>query len=358
MKVLDMTSGRRSYEVRIEHSILFECVLGIAVSTYTAIQGSLERPADYWSQRRAALPASLQAELELVERHNTWKALLQLLHQKSFEDIQQFLFYIQELTASDLRYGCLPYLGMPWQELRRLAAEGSVDAMQALLDEVAGHAFFPSLISYVCQVDADELRRHLCDVTAGWYSAVTETEQEQIRGILARDAGEKIAMKDKLHPEALVEWATGGLAYAPEPAVTRVLLIPHVTYRPWNVHAEIEQTKIFYYPVADHNLEAEPDVYRPALSLVQRYKALGDEHRLRIVKLLMEKERTLQELTEHLDLAKSTIHHHLSLLRSAQLVGVTDGVYEVKKAGLATMDAELRHYLERQAALRGGEDER
>ena len=47
-----------------------------------------------------------------------------------------------------------------------------------------------------------------------------------------------------------------------------------------------------------------------------KHKALGDEARLRIVKMLFEKERTLQEITERLQLGKSTVHHHLKLLRA------------------------------------------
>ena len=57
-----------------------------------------------------------------------------------------------------------------------------------------------------------------------------------------------------------------------------------------------------------------------------KHKALGDEARLRIVKMLFEKERTLQEITERLQLGKSTVHHHLKLLRAAKLVDIHDEI--------------------------------
>ncbi len=135
-------------------------------------------------------------------------------------------------------------------------------------------------------------------------------------------------------PEALVEWATGGVRYPPEPGVRRVLLIPHTVYRPWTIQADAEQTKILYYPVSDESLYGDSDPYRPPHMLVQMLKALADEHRLRIVKLLAEQECSLQELTDKLSLAKSTVHHHLSMLRSAQLVGTSGDKYALKPAAL------------------------
>ena len=46
-------------------------------------------------------------------------------------------------------------------------------------------------------------------------------------------------------PEELVEWSTGGVIYMPEPSVNHVLLIPQIIYRPWNIEADIEDTKCF-----------------------------------------------------------------------------------------------------------------
>ena len=47
--------------------------------------------------------------------------------------------------------------------------------------------------------------------------------------------------------------------------------------------------------------------------------------------MLFEKERTLQEITERLQLGKSTVHHHLKLLRAAKLVDIHDGKYVLRK---------------------------
>lgn len=82
--------------------------------------------------------------------------------------------------------------------------------------------------------------------------------------------------------------------YEPEPSVARVLLVPHTLYRPWTIQADAPDTKVFYYPVADENMAEQVDPYQPPHLLVQACKALGDEHRLRIVKHLAERAHSLQ----------------------------------------------------------------
>ena len=96
--------------------------------------------------------------------------------------------------------------------------------------------------------------------------------------MLYHDAEEKKKMQQRLEPEAFVEWATGGIAYPPKPSVSRVILIPHYIYRPWNIRAKLEGTKIFYYPIADESIDERRERDLPGSMLVRRLKALGDEN--------------------------------------------------------------------------------
>lgn len=50
------------------------------------------------------------------------------------------------------------------------------------------------------------------------------------------------------------------------------------------------------------------------------FKALADESRLKILNLLLEKDRCVNEIIEALDLAQSLISHHLKILKKASLV--------------------------------------
>jgi hypothetical protein len=53
---------------------------------------------------------------------------------------------------------------------------------------------------------------------------------------------------------------------------------------------------------------------------LQFFKALADESRLRIVALLTERERSVQEIAQRMKLREPTISHHLSILKELDLV--------------------------------------
>ena len=72
--------------------------------------------------------------------------------------------------------------------------------------------------------------------------------------------------------------------------------------------------------MAEENLVHDPDA--PPSALVAVYRALGDERRLRLLRRLSEGPASLADLTDHLGLAKSTVFHHIGVLRSAGLIRV------------------------------------
>jgi DNA-binding transcriptional ArsR family regulator len=154
------------------------------------------------------------------------------------------------------------------------------------------------------------------------------------------------ALAVRLDAPDLVERVTKGVRYAPEPGIDRILLVPHVVSRPWAIFTESWSTKIVCYGVDDSLVsgDAPPD------PLVAAYKALGDETRLRILRRLAEGPATLTELTELTGLAKSTVHGHLLVLRTAGLVvareAATRSGYELRRETLAESAALLETYLE------------
>ncbi|WP_425623154.1 ArsR/SmtB family transcription factor [Brevibacillus borstelensis] len=346
MKLLDMSYGRSSYQVTLHSSPLFEAALGIAAATYDEIHPTLEKPREHWLAMIAALPPDVQTELYDAQRHHTWKTLLQLLHARPFPDLAAFLSYLEGLPGQQLRLEALPYLGREREDARYLASTGNRLAVAELLQACAGHKFFPAYISHVSEVDANELRRHLITLFRGWYSIHVRPQETELGSLLQRDCEQKRAMQQKLSPEALVEWATGG-NYQPEPSVARVLLVPHTLYRPWTIQADAPDTKVFYYPVADENMAEQVDPYQPPHLLVQACKALGDEHRLRIVKHLAERAHSLQELAVRMDMAKSTLHHHLSMLRSARLIEIDASKYQLRRTHVDQLSLFLSEYLDK-----------
>ena len=80
-------------------------------------------------------------------------------------------------------------------------------------------------------------------------------------------------------------------------------------------------------------------------ALLQVFKALADESRLRIVGLLAVDERSVDELAAHLGLKAPTISHHLATLKNAGLVAMrpagTTHLYRFLPERLRQLNREL-----------------
>lgn len=141
--------------------------------------------------------------------------------------------------------------------------------------------------------------------------------------VLERDAAHKRQLARTMEPAQLVEVATNGVTFTMLPDVDGIVLIPAIVTRPWVTITETGRRRVFCYPVAEEHLLADPDA--PPSYLVAAYRALGDERRLRLLRILSEGPISLAEVTERVGIAKSTVHHHLSILRQAGLVRITVG---------------------------------
>lgn len=345
LNIIDTSYKPQIIKVEIKYSIVFECALGLAMYTYPEVHSKLSQPKSHLDSLHNTLSKQLKNESMFCQQHNTWKILLQLLHEQDFVNVEEFLCFIEQLDTQSLTYLSLPYLDDIQQHNRSLASHGDEKAIECMIEASKEHLFFPQLIQFVSQIDPLELKRHLVTVMRLWYNEVMLKNEPQITAFLRRDYEEKMKMIRKCKPEEVVQWATG-IEYKPERNITKVLLLPHYIYRPWTIQANMEGTKIFYYPVSEESLLEEHDSNQPPPLLVQHYKALADENRLKIVKLLFKKERSLKELTEILKIGKTTIHHHLAVLRSAHIVHMRDSLYSINHPSLKITDNKLLQYLE------------
>src|SRR5699024_429522 len=129
----NLTSKKKeTYEIQLEYSILWECALGIAAITNTPIINTLDKPLNYWEDIRDSLSKNLLRQLDYVEKNNTWKALLQLLHKQKFRNLTEFIAYIQDISDKDLRFTCFPFIGSKYQYIRREAATGEREAINEM----------------------------------------------------------------------------------------------------------------------------------------------------------------------------------------------------------------------------------
>lgn len=184
-------------------------------------------------------------------------------------------------------------------------------------------------------------------VLAAWLPRYQEVEP-RVAEMLARDVAARKQDRATLDQDALVERTTGGLRWMPEPQVRRILLAPSYFARPFNYIYQGTDWRLFAYPIADAALGSTDSGVPPA-AVVRLYRALGDATRMRILKLLSDRDWYLTELAQQLELSKPTMKHHLALLRAAGLVTVTEEgsltYYSLRAERLDEAGAELRRFL-------------
>jgi DNA-binding transcriptional ArsR family regulator len=263
-------------------------------------------------------------------------------------DAAAFLETLEQTAPADLRrlllgYRLETYRGDATRETIAAAADGDRDAKRVLLEHCAEWQREP--YRHVLSLDADELKTLLQVAASGWHDAVLHPDEPATARVLRRSARAARTLAKRLPPEELIDTVTRGIRYTPEPAIRRILLVPHLVSRPWSIFTEAGDTKIACYGVAEAHVTGNT----PPDPLVAAYKALGDETRLRILRRLADGPAALHELTELLGLAKSTVHGHLLVLRTGGLV-ITDiskkTGYRLRRETLAESAALLETYLE------------
>lgn len=263
-------------------------------------------------------------------------------------DARAFRAALDALPALELRRLLLghrleTYRGDVSRDLIAAAAEGDATAARTLLARCAD--WQRPAYEHVLSLPAHETKGLLQEACAGWHELVLHPDEGTVARVLRRSARATGALAKRVSLEELLDTSTRGIRYSPEPGIGRILLVPHVVSRPWTIFTEAGDTKIVCYGVAESHVTGDV----PPDPLVAAYKALGDETRLRILRRLAEGPATLHELTGLLGLAKSTVHGHLLVLRTAGLV-TTDiskrSGYALRRRTLAESAALLETYLE------------
>ncbi len=228
-------------------------------------------------------------------------------------------------------------------ELVQRASTGDQDALAALREAMPEHkAGFPALLA-----DPESGHRRIVRILRTWAAAFTAIEP-RITAIIERDHALRAVDRGALNPSDLIERTTGGIRWLPEVGIRRVVLAPSYFSRPYNFLLAGDDWRFFAYPVADDALEPD-DRLSPPPAVVRLHRALGDETRLRILKLLAGKDLYLTEIAQQLDLSKPTIKHHLALLRAAGLVTVVESgnvvYYSLRRDRIEGASTDLARFL-------------
>jgi len=311
-------------------------------------------PAWFDQIRTKASPRLLQLlDPDSEGGHGSWGCLIGLaLLAPAAGTVPEFISRVDALTADEL---WLTLAGYHVPELREgagpenylRAAEGDGLAQRAILLAAARFEedvnWLPPLLAR-SPSDAKDL---VTELLRRWHEEVFAEGQEERAAILARDAEGKRVMARTASPESLIEAATHGLEFRAEPWIRRLVLVPQTSMRPWNILTAYEEVGIICYPVADESLGIDKNA--PPAALLRLHKALSDDKRLRMLKLLAGGPASLQQLADGVGLAKSSAHHHLVILRAAGLVRATidrQSLYSLRRDFLPEAAGLLDAFLE------------
>jgi DNA-binding transcriptional ArsR family regulator len=357
MRVVDVTARAAPPTVAIEAAPAYELLLSLSACHDTDMHNAADGENPLLARARALASPDLLAEIAAFngECEKTWIHLLGLAYASPApKDVRAFLAYVESLDPRDLVRTILTESADASSaetsaELIRRAMAGDEAARRQVRDRLA-----PDDDAWRAQVDAfitrdpAEMKRQLLHTVERWHTEVFSVLEVEIVPVLLRDAEAKRVLQGLLPYERFIEVATNGVRYVPEPGIRRVMLIPSFVSRPWVMITRYRDVKLICHPVATESI-AEGDEAPPE-RLVNLYKALSDERRLRVLKKLTMGSYTLQELADALGVAKSTMHHHVVTLRIAGLISVSsdpDKRYTLRLDTIPDASALLQVYLAR-----------
>lgn len=344
--VRDLTRGTASYRIDWDVRTAFDFIFSLSGDAGST--DDLPAADRAWlSQTRQSMPEAIQAGIaDLFENELAIHAGVLLVDRPEARTSADVVELLASMEPSVL-LGSLFSKEHRGDEIDRLverAIGGDTAAIDALAEQLPDH-FEQGRLELLREPEA--ARDRIVAVLRAWQVPFSKIE-DRIRDILERDFDDRAADRERLAPADLIERTTGGVRYLPEPGVSRVILAPSFFSRPYNFLMSAADWRLFGYPVADSAL-GPSDALTPPLSVVRLHRALGDDTRLRILKLLASRDLYLTEIAQQLDLSKPTIKHHLAQLRSAGLVTITESgtvmYYSLRRNRLDDASDELKRFL-------------
>ncbi|GAB6990045.1 ArsR/SmtB family transcription factor [Paenibacillus pini] len=176
-----------------------------------------------------------------------------------------------------------------------------------------------------------------------WYEHYFKNVESSIIPLIEEDALEKKMLLTKMDPQALVEYASGGLVVEDIPGLETIVLFPTVHNRPINTYCFYQKMMLIQYPVdvPEENEDEPPTV------LLRMTHALSEPKRLRLLRYLADQPRSLDDMQRDLVQTEEMLMHHMMILRVAGLLRIHLEVDNQEKFSIRPDGAsELQMFLE------------
>jgi len=325
-RIRDLTSTSRRIPIEVEGGASYEIILTMWTVFNPEETGCAVDLGPKWCQGvREATPEDLVTELQALAGPNG-AVLLSLLGLVAAaphpHDPDRVFDWLGSINPQRLRRWLLGYVGESADPgLVEQGANGDMDAVRQIVSTIKGGKLEEELQNHLVslfEIPGEELRDRLVHAIRRFRSEVFSEHEETFTAAINRAAAAQRATSTRDSAKAVIEEVTNGLDYEIPIGVSRVTLVPSVVVRPLSLIDQSRDTLLVFYGMADEFIDSDPEA--PPSWLVKTYKALSDERRLRILRRLSEEEASLDDLVDLLGLSKSTVHHHMSVLRAAGLV--------------------------------------
>ncbi|WP_240675772.1 transcriptional regulator [Ammoniphilus sp. CFH 90114] len=297
------------YSIKVKYSPVYELINSFyAYIYYPNLKGiTLD---DQWLKKiRERLPQDY-AETLLDERWEVLHRTVLLVSQcPNAETVEGFLGWLEQLPAGEL-YERLS----PWVQTIPLNLAEVRDQAVWLLQR--WHEYYFQFFDQSCLRDL----------------------QEEAHTLMSRLEVEK--------PVDLIDQVTGGIYIEPVQELQEVILVPQYHCAPSTILDFYRAIAVCLYPLRPNSQGKEA-----RQNVLQIAQCLGDERRLTILQYLSREPRTLIQIHQHLKLAKSTVHHHMTSLRRAGLVrahyinSTNVAYYSLRDSFIAQLDHSLKFLL-------------
>lgn len=282
------------------------------------------------------------------------------LSKKSIKNVEIGAEWIKEVQArldeANIDFGnpkdqpsfCYLYLFI-WQSPEK----ENVEAFLAWLRSLDPGDIYEKLFSYVSEslpADLVNIRDQYVDLIRKWndvyFSKLDTFILDILRESIIEWDGEVQSEED---PVQFVEKVSGGLKLEAYKGLRQVVMTPTYHLTPLITYSKLKNMAHIFYPVD----MPESDPNQPSKKLVRITKALADENRLRIIKLLTEGPKTFTEILKHFQVSKSTVHHHVMLLRTAGLISsyhnheCCSETFVYRPIGMAELKEHFDEYLQK-----------
>lgn len=264
-------------------------------------------------------------------------------------DLDRLIASVRECAPGELHYIVVggdrrQLLDAVEEGVVRAALGGDPLARRRLADAVESDEHVLDVTAWLLNSSGADVREAVLGILRTWRERLLPPADERV---LAADLREHAAAATAelagTPTEAFLERATGGLRYD-RAGLGRVLAVSSPRVAPVIVAVDGREVRIILHPPLR---SAVPDA---STRLSQLGRAVGDRTRMRLLTSLRGKEMTAVELARAMGAPRTTLLHHLAILRAAGLIQVriTPGdatMYRLERDGFAELSTHAATFM-------------